>query len=140
MIKLKDLLKETLTWENRKFGDRLPTLADYKEAHDKKTVIEATGIGGILEIDQAFKKAGFRVLKVKDYDRTQEAWEGWYIVKTPNGEKVTLHMFINKKEDLYIADMKDIKLGHYENINKIANSLKILNKDNDFGAILKKTG
>ena len=31
MIKLKDLLKESLTWENRKFGDRLPTLADYKK-------------------------------------------------------------------------------------------------------------
>ena len=31
MIKLKDLLKESLTWKNRKFGDRLPTLTDYKK-------------------------------------------------------------------------------------------------------------
>ena len=31
MIKLKELLKETLTWENRKFGERLPTLGDYKK-------------------------------------------------------------------------------------------------------------
>jgi len=31
MIKLKDILKESITWENRKFGERLPTLADYKK-------------------------------------------------------------------------------------------------------------
>ena len=36
MIKLKDLLKESLTWENRKFGDRLPTLEDYKKLTEKK--------------------------------------------------------------------------------------------------------
>ena len=34
MIKLKDLLKESLTWENRKFGDRLPTLDDYKKVKE----------------------------------------------------------------------------------------------------------
>ena len=36
MIKLKHLIKESLTWDNRKFGERLPTLKDYQEAHDKK--------------------------------------------------------------------------------------------------------
>ena len=30
MIKLKKLLKES-TWANRKFGDKLPTMEDYKE-------------------------------------------------------------------------------------------------------------
>ena len=33
MIKLKDILKESFTtkyWGNRKFGDKLPTLEDYK--------------------------------------------------------------------------------------------------------------
>ena len=39
-LKLKDLLlKETITWNNRKFGERLPTLADYKEAHNKKETV-----------------------------------------------------------------------------------------------------
>ena len=36
MIKLKDLLKES-TWANRKFGEPLPTMADYKKAYESKT-------------------------------------------------------------------------------------------------------
>ena len=35
MIKLKDLLKES-TWANRKFGERLPTMADYKKLKEEK--------------------------------------------------------------------------------------------------------
>ena len=33
MIKLKDLIKES-TWDNRKFGEPLPTMEDYKKAHE----------------------------------------------------------------------------------------------------------
>jgi len=40
MIKLKKLLKESFTWKNRKFGERLPTMEDYKKAHDKKNIKE----------------------------------------------------------------------------------------------------
>jgi len=36
MIKLKNLLKESFTWENRKSGERLPTLADYKKLKEDK--------------------------------------------------------------------------------------------------------
>ena len=35
MIKLKKLLKES-TWANRKFGEALPTMKDYKVEYDKK--------------------------------------------------------------------------------------------------------
>ena len=35
MIKLKDILRESLTWKNRKFGDRLPTLDDYKKLKEE---------------------------------------------------------------------------------------------------------
>ena len=35
MIKLKKLLKES-TWANRKFGESLPTMKDYKVEYDKK--------------------------------------------------------------------------------------------------------
>ena len=41
MIKLKKLIQETLTWNNRKFGERLPTMEDYKEAHNKKSLTES---------------------------------------------------------------------------------------------------
>ena len=33
-------LNEGATWENRKSGEPLPTMADYKEAYDKKNVQE----------------------------------------------------------------------------------------------------
>jgi small-conductance mechanosensitive channel len=49
-MKLKDLLKETTLWTNRKFGDRLPTVADYKDAYNKKNGInEATDVAQELE-------------------------------------------------------------------------------------------
>ena len=35
MIKLKDILKES-TWGNRKFGEPLPTMEDYKKAYEDK--------------------------------------------------------------------------------------------------------
>ena len=43
MIKLKKLLKES-TWANRKFGERLPTMADYKKAHKEGKINEAKKI------------------------------------------------------------------------------------------------
>tara|TARA_Y100001938_G_scaffold122836_1_gene171590 strand:- start:182 stop:466 length:285 start_codon:yes stop_codon:yes gene_type:complete len=59
-MKLKQLLKETITWNNRKFGERLPTLDDYKQAHGKKEVNEAIDIkdagGEIFDTIIAFKK------------------------------------------------------------------------------------
>ena len=39
MIKLKKLIKES-TWANRKFGEPLPTMADYKKAHEGKLASE----------------------------------------------------------------------------------------------------
>jgi len=41
MIKLKNLIKES-TWTNRKFGDPLPTMADYKKAHNEQKINEGT--------------------------------------------------------------------------------------------------
>ena len=35
-LKLNKIIKESITWANRKFGERLPTMEDYQEAHDKK--------------------------------------------------------------------------------------------------------
>ena len=63
MKKLKDLLKESHVWE-RKFGEKLPTLADttakYAEKHGKKKVNEAINLkdagGEIFDTVIAFKK------------------------------------------------------------------------------------
>ena len=78
MIKLKDILNEA------------PSLAQWSD--DKKAMDQ-----GILEIDRAFKKAGYRVLKQKDYKQTRELWEGWYTVRAPKGQKVVFHLFIDKR-------------------------------------------
>ena len=60
MIKLKKLLKEAITWNNRKFGERLPTMDDYREAYGKKQVNEAISLkdagGEIFDTIIAFKK------------------------------------------------------------------------------------
>ena len=60
MIKLKKLLKESITWNNRKFGERLPTMDDYKEVYNKKQVNEAISLkdagGEIFDTIIAFKK------------------------------------------------------------------------------------
>tara|TARA_Y100001972_G_scaffold91083_1_gene111474 strand:+ start:97 stop:390 length:294 start_codon:yes stop_codon:yes gene_type:complete len=60
MIKLKKLLKESITWNNRKFGERLPTMDDYKKAYGKKQVNEAISLkdagGEIFDTIIAFKK------------------------------------------------------------------------------------
>ena len=42
MIKLKELISES-TWKNRKFGEPLPTMADYKKAHNEGKLNEKTG-------------------------------------------------------------------------------------------------
>ena len=44
MIKLKELLKES-TWDNRKFGEPLPTMEDYKKAHTENLVTEKKKMG-----------------------------------------------------------------------------------------------
>ena len=58
MIKLKSLLKETITWADRKFGERLPTMEDYQEAHDKKNMQEGPAYEykkDIKNIDKSYK-------------------------------------------------------------------------------------
>jgi len=52
MIKLKDLLKESFTtkyWGNRKFGDKLPTLDDYKKLKEGE-------INEASDLDKAYDK------------------------------------------------------------------------------------
>ena len=62
MIKLKNLLKESYVWE-RKFGEKLPTLADVQ----KKKLTEAKAQHGFDLTD--FKRNGFKqvlkALKIK---------------------------------------------------------------------------
>ena len=43
-MKLKKLLKETNLWKNRKFGDPLPTIQDYKEAYNNKNNIQEDSV------------------------------------------------------------------------------------------------
>ena len=74
MIKLKDLLKESYVWE-RKFGEKLPTLADVQ----RKKLTEASKHGFDLT---DFKRNGFKqllkALKIKpkaQLDRNESGWE-----------------------------------------------------------------
>ena len=55
MIKLKDLLKESYVWE-RKFGEKLPTLADVQEKYENKVNEELQQLNEIetYEYNQEF--------------------------------------------------------------------------------------
>ena len=49
-MKLKKILQETNLWGKRKFGDKLPTVADYREAYNKKhNINEYDGIEKSVE-------------------------------------------------------------------------------------------
>jgi len=58
-MKLKKLIKESV-WGKRAFGEKLPTIDDYKEAYNKKQVNEAIDLkdagGEIFDTIIAFKK------------------------------------------------------------------------------------
>ena len=74
MIKLKKLLKESYVWE-RKFGEKLPTLADVQ----KKKLTEAKKHGFDLTDFKpgSFKKI-LKLLKIKpkaQLDRNESGWE-----------------------------------------------------------------
>ena len=47
----KENLNEGITWENRKFGEPLPTMEDYQEAYNKKTVNEEVMVDTAIMID-----------------------------------------------------------------------------------------
>ena len=62
-------LNESLTWNNRKFGERLPTMEDYQEAHDKKNMQEGPAYEykkDIKNIDKSYKVHAKSVLNFYD--------------------------------------------------------------------------
>jgi len=68
MIKLKKLLKES-TWANRKFGEPLPTMADYKKAHNEGKLNEKTGgqktYKSLMKLEKGIKELESSFLKDK---------------------------------------------------------------------------
>tara|TARA_Y100000310_G_scaffold318188_1_gene371957 strand:- start:789 stop:1094 length:306 start_codon:yes stop_codon:yes gene_type:complete len=95
MKKLKELLKETNLWKNRKFGDPLPTVQDYKNAYNKKYNVNEAGISKsykaimelekeILNFEKIFKKEKGGMVKdrannmQKSLDGLKECWTSLY--------------------------------------------------------------
>jgi len=69
MIKLKDLLKENSPgFENRQFGDPLPTLRDIAKKHQ-----ETNGVVKEESINEASAKTGWKLYKV--YDINSKLWK-----------------------------------------------------------------
>lgn len=87
MIKLKKLLKENLTWNNRKFGQKLPTVDDYKKAYNEKH--------GITE-DEQINEVGISVSS-KPFDAWRE--HGNYINKLNRDAMWAAKAFPNKKKE-----------------------------------------
>ena len=63
MIKLKDILKESAPgFENRQFGDPLPTLRDIAKKHQESKE----------DVNEAIVKTGWKIYKV--YDISNDLW------------------------------------------------------------------
>ena len=68
MIKLKKLLKES-TWTNRKFGEKLPTMADYQKAHNEKQVEDINEVSFPIrgKVSKSFEEYWRILLDLKIY-------------------------------------------------------------------------
>ena len=123
-MKLKQLLKETITWNNRKFGERLPTLDDYKEAHGKKEVNEAMFpeklIRKAIDMQKNFP-LDMRILVAKVTDKN--------IMKAYEGLKDISNVIVPHKE---IEQKLDIKLKAALD-KKYKNSAEVKGNINLFG-------
>ena len=87
-MKLKKLLKETITWNNRKFGERLPTLADYQEAHDKKHGKEVVKEEEINEVGISVSSKPFDAWREHgDYNNKLNRDAMWAAKAFPNKKK-----------------------------------------------------
>lgn len=129
MIKLKDLLKESYVWE-RKFGEKLPTLADVQKKKLKEDSGTDTYLGGIA---QALKKAGIRYQKAQVMKRggiTSRAAVGFFITVSKG---IVLPLEIRKDGYLYYEIEDSYKLGKWADTNKIASALKKFSKIDGYG-------
>ena len=70
-LKLNKLVNESITWANRKFGEGLPTLKDYKAEYDKKQEKLASAQQQIVKHPYSTKTFGLKIDK-KQYDKTLE--------------------------------------------------------------------
>ena len=70
-IKNNPLLKEGITWENRKPGERLPTLEDYKEAYENKYPVKEGPLSGLLGRGGTFDKIDMDIMNLEEYDKIE---------------------------------------------------------------------
>ena len=64
MIKLKKLIKESL-WGDRKFGEPLPTVKDYKEAYNKKSGMKINEAAEIEDVQDHESRIFDAIIKFK---------------------------------------------------------------------------
>ena len=100
MKKLKDLIKES-TWGKRKFGESLPTVADYKAAYDKKQE----------KLDNVKQHLDTKLQKVNEtLPAFAKEWKG-----LDKAEKVYLKAVLQLSKSVGKVDKKSAKdvIGHW---------------------------
>ena len=112
MIKLKNLLKES-TWANRKFGEPLPTMADYKNLKEGGP---GSGPQGDDE-DNPYDKEP----SDDDLAAIEKEFEG---VNEASLEKVKLPATVNRFLTKFVDSMKDANLNR---IKRSAILYKVIN-------------
>ena len=112
MIKLKNLLKES-TWANRKFGEPLPTMADYKKLKEGGP---GSGPQGDDEDNPYYKEPSD-----DDLAAIEKEFEG---VNEASLEKVKLPATVNRFLTKFVDSMKDANLNR---IKRSAILYKVIN-------------
>ena len=130
MIKLKKLLKESITWNNRKFGERLPTIEDYKEEYNKKNGI----VEDLLSEKKMFDEKNIRkAMKMKPIDARifiskiigdkslMKAFEGLKAIETHLNYSIKKDSVINRLD----LNLKDQLRHKYANAEEVKGNIKL---------------
>ena len=130
MIKLKKLLKESITWNNRKFGERLPTVDDYREEYNKKNGI----VEDLLSEKKMFDEKNIRkAMKMKPIDARifiskiigdkslMKAFEGLKAIETHLNYSIKKDSVINRLD----LNLKDQLRHKYANAEEVKGNIKL---------------
>ena len=126
-MKLKKLLESTPGFENRKFGDKLPTLDSVQKAFQSKTGITEEDVNTTGEFDYDYF--------IKQFDSVQEVMETteYELLQTLDGlaEDDEVYGLVSDKAEQAANQIRRYINGAYKQLEGIQNLLKRHKRNKD---------
>jgi|TARA_R110001606_G_scaffold126327_2_gene260176 hypothetical protein len=126
-MKLKKLLESTPGFENRKFGDKLPTLDSVQKAFQSKTGIKEEDVNTTGEFDYDYF--------IKQFDSVQEVMETteYELLQTLDGlaEDDEVYGLVSDKAEQAANQIRRYINGAYKQLEGIQNLLKRHKRNKD---------